>query len=287
MSAIAWSLSPRRPVLGQLSQGVVFTCARAEDYPRCAVHGLTITARCDIAHDKAKVYSYLPIVSLRDWWHHDGADILINRARRQQAGQIRTCLRDCGFTENVLSIHSPRAVLQTLFPANAAGPPAKARSRVVTAVKWIEELDERHLPVSTAHLQRLCQEFKALRRTLMDELMDGRLAGFYFLPQVAFEGDDLGFVLSLREVRHLPRGIATRVGAGLQKPADEIGLAELSQHLSFVDEDFAMPVGIIPSPLIEQVMQAFSLLFSRIGVDDLPRDYVTSLWNRLSIDAQV
>ena len=55
------------PKLGFLTQGTLFTCAAAEDYGGCNVHGLVITARCDVAQNKAAVFNYLPVVSLDDW----------------------------------------------------------------------------------------------------------------------------------------------------------------------------------------------------------------------------
>jgi hypothetical protein len=284
---LAWTLKPRRPVLGQLGQGVVFSCARAEDYPACPVYGLTITARCDIAQDKAKIYSYLPIVSLRDWWHHDGAGLLIDRARRQLMGALRSCLRDSAFAENILEVESPRGVVETLFPSDVVPPVLRIRTRALTAVESLERLDVLVLPLSTDQLRQLCAEFKGLRRSILDELTSARLMGFLFLPQIEFDGADDGFVVSLREVRHLPRILARLVGAGLAKPLEEARLAELSPHLSFIANDFAMPLGLLPSPLIEHIMQTFSLLFSRIGLEDLPDDYLEALWERLGIDPQV
>ena len=45
-----------------------------------------------------------------------------------------------------------------------------------------------------------------------------------------------------------------------------------------------MPVGTLPSPLIEHLMQTFSLLFVRIGLDDIPPSYLHELWERQGIE---
>jgi len=281
---VVWSQKPQRPVLGTLSQGTIFSCARAEDYPACAVRGLTITARCDVAHEKTRIFSYLPVVSLRDWWHMDGLSLLLDRAQREQMSSLRDTLKTAGHSDSILSVHSPRLVVDTLFPETNVGAQAKVRTRALAIVDAIEEIGSCQLPATTDRLAKLCSTFSKLRRVLMDELLKGKLAGFYFLPMVEFDGPDDGFVVLLREVRHLPRSVARAVGAGLVKPLDESGLAALTPHLSFAGDDFAMPIGQLPSPLTEHVMQSFTILFSRIGLEDLPTVYLSEVWERLDIE---
>src|SRR4051812_2826386 len=104
------------PKLGSLTQGTIFSCARAEDYDGCRVHGLVITARCDIAQSKVPVFNYLPIVTLDDWIHRDGRSILCDRLRRSVIGQMKRVLRSCGHAESILQTELPRAILTALFP---------------------------------------------------------------------------------------------------------------------------------------------------------------------------
>ena len=129
----------------------------------------------------------------------------------------------------------------------------------------------------------VCTTFAGLRKALMSELVSQRLLGFYFLSQIEFDGGDSGYVVCLRDVRHLPRKVALQVGSGLPKPRGPIP-RKIDACLSFAHEDFAMPVGTLPSPLIEHLMQAFSLLFGRIGLADLPDSYISELWERQGLD---
>src|SRR5262249_48228858 len=149
---LVWSQKPQRPVLGTLSQGTIFSCARAEDYPTCAVRGLTITARCDVAHEKTRLFSYLPVVSLRDWWHMDGAALLLERALRDQMGSLRDILKIAGHADSILSVQAPRTVIDTLFPETTVSSELKTRNRALAIVAAIEQIANCKLPLTTEQL---------------------------------------------------------------------------------------------------------------------------------------
>ena len=277
-------LTPQRPVLGRLNQGVVFSCAQAEGYEPYSVYGLTITARCDIAQDKAEMYSYISVVDLRAWWHVDGLRILCNRARREQLGNLRAALVQAGHSPSIADTESPSRILQVLFPNSNGVSSKKGAGRISTIVKSIERIDNwRHSGGTLDSVRAACTTFAGLRRALMSELVSQRLLGFYFLSQIEFDGADAGYVVCLRDVRHISRDVAAQVGCGLPKPRGETP-REIDTCLSFAHEDFAMPIGTLPSPLLEHLMQTFSLLFGRIGLADLPDSYVSGLWERQGLD---
>ena|ERR1035437_6615957 len=98
-----------------LTQGTIFTCAVAEDYAGCETYGLIITARCDIAHEKARAYNYLPIVTLDDWLRRDGRIILAERLRSDAMEKMEKLLKHNSFAESILTTQTPRLILNTLF----------------------------------------------------------------------------------------------------------------------------------------------------------------------------
>ena len=168
--------------------------------------------------------------------------------------------------------------------SNGMDIPVKQRARISTILKSIERLEAWSDSDSTTdNLRAACSEFKRLRKAVMAELLSQRLLGFYFLSQITFEGDDSGYVVCLRDVRHFPRAVALAVSLGLQEPHGQMP-KEIDACLSFSCQDFAMPVGTLPSPLTEHIMQMFSLLFVRIGLQDLPESYLNGLWERQGIE---
>ena len=113
---------------------------------------------------------------------------------------------------------------------------------------------------------------------MLRELVLQRLNGYYFLQSVEDDGDEQGYVIVLREVNNLTRRLAQKIANGLDK--DEAKSIPESTVLNFGNELFAMPIGELKSPVVEHVLQIFSNLFGRIGVDDPPKAYLDSISTR-------
>ena len=126
--------------------------------------------------------------------------------------------------------------------------------------------------------------FSKLSHKLISECCTQTLAGYYFLPEVDPKGKSGGFVVLLREVRHLPRRIAQGIADGLDKDAfGDVAGNEHADVLSFEAHDFAQPVGLLRSPEVEHLMQLFTNLFARIGVEDVDKSLISSLQKMHSI----
>lgn len=265
---------------GQLDQGVLFGCACAEDYPDCRVHGLLITARCDFSHSKTRSITYLPVVRLVDWLHRDFQEIVCNRARKDIDAKLRRLLEQHEFSPNVVDTEPPERIMEALFPSTATTKRQKdgrkALELIVRKHKAIETAQR--VPQSETATEELIQCFGDLARGVLRECMHQSLAGYYFLPSITPIEDRDGFVVLLREVRHMPRVLAGMMANGLGRDKYASICAEQSDNigrLSFRQDDFAQPIGRIRSPEIEHLMQMFALLFTRIGVTDPDPEYVS------------
>jgi hypothetical protein len=272
-----------RPKLGVLSQGTIFTCASAEDYHECNVRGLVITARCDIAQSKAPVYNYLPVVRLDDWIHRDGRAILCDRVLKSLNGKMRTCLRNSGYSDTILLTQEPADILATLFSDKIDKSKARARDQFKKLTE--DRKLVQHCMGSSAEacsIVQMADQFASDRDALMKEITQQRLNGYYFLPSTTPQQEAAGHVVLLRQVQHIPRDLAARVGGGLSEDEYLVACRETAttpDRLSFKAEKFAMPIGSLPSPHIEHLMQAFSVLFVRIGLPDLDPNYLDSIWD--------
>lgn len=51
-------------------------------------------------------------------------------------------------------------------------------------------------------------------------------------------------------------------------------------RLNILENDIAMPISMLNSPNMEHLMQTFSNLFGRIGISNIPNDYVQELCRR-------
>src|SRR5690349_14401574 len=107
----------KEPLLGQLNQGSIFSCARAERYYGCSVVGVVLTARCDLAQDKFHVLNYAPAVTLADWLQNDGYDLIASRAAADNTARIESALKTIDLPPSILNSQTPASILDTYVRA--------------------------------------------------------------------------------------------------------------------------------------------------------------------------
>lgn len=264
------------PLLGQITQGTIFTCAQANSYPDREVQGFVITARCDIDQDKFPILNYLPVVTLNDWIEVDGYNILFSRAIAETSAQLLSILDGNLIPRSLLNSQSFKEIADAFFVEPFGNKDLRS------SAKRFHELVEKHAHLSAIEAKRdvkgLYELAGKLASSMLRELVLHKLSGHYFLPRAASGGADSGFVILLREVQNLPREIAIAIARGLDK--DEAAAFGSIPSLSFSIENFAMPVGQLTSPAVEHVLQTFASLFGRIGLEDHEKEYIETICAR-------
>lgn len=271
---------------GVLSQGTIFSCAIAEDYASCRVHGLVITARCDITNDKAEVFNYIPVVQFSDWIRRDGAKILAQRLSRSTFAEMKNQLRQLDLAASVLDTLAPRTVLAGVFEGVDAKGSQKARTNFERACSRYELARECLEEDALTQRLALLKSEAAEASKVIKELCQNAIAEAYFLPSVYPSEDCAGYVALLREIRHMPRRLAASVADGLDQNAYEalcVSDARCRDRIHIAADDFAWPTGVIKSPFAEHLMQRLTLLFSRIGVADVGKDVLEKLQEHVSL----
>lgn len=260
--------------IGKLDQGSIFTCARAERYRDQPVYGLVITARCDIDQEKFPVLNYIPIVTLDDWLMIDGLDIIRERAEKESYGKIRGFLKSKEVSESVLISQSLRSLASTTF----SDLKAKDKTKFEELVTLFELATEGY----ASNAWTFFSAFDNLKSAVIEELVRHKLAGYYFLPCVYPNDQCHGYVALLREATFVPRNLASFIARGVDKHTIESDhLAGTSNCLNFTVDDFSMPISQIPSPEIEHILQSFSMMFGRIGLDDPDPGLINDLRTRV------
>ncbi|WP_147444241.1 MULTISPECIES: hypothetical protein [Corallococcus] len=276
---------------GKIEQGSIFSGALSEDYKGCDIHGLIITARCDLAHDKTQIFNYLPIAKMQDWIDRDFKSIVCQRWMNEIEGNLRSTLNTAGHSPNILTTEPLASIIEKLFPADAADKKTKtARDRlekINSTILKLEKINKENklkpfLPPDDKSFASIC-------RQALDDCIRQKLSGYYFLDSISPDGDKHGYVALLREVRHLPRNLAIKIAAGIEKPEYELHCRhhpEAANKICFDSTDFAFPIGVLRSPEIEHLLQSFSLLFSRIGLTDPETTYIDKLKEHHSISTK-
>lgn len=258
-----------KPVLGQITQGTIFTAATAENYRDIPVWGLCITARCDVAHEnKARVFNYLPVVRFEDWLLEDGARSVVERIWVDTLGTARDFLTRNGKSVSILDSYPPSEVAEMLFPMTKSDREGEKFHAIARKLTEITEARSA-IPLSKKKLADIASSSKKISEKVLKELWSGQLAGYYYLTNIGDTDHPSkhGYVVLLREVHHISRSAAAAIAKGAS--SEDIAMARsLSQAYDFSVFDFAYPTAKLKSPWIEHLMQQFSLLFVRIGLPD-------------------
>lgn len=252
-----------------LTQGTIFTCACAEDYPGQEVYGIIITARCDLAQGKAPVINYLPVVPLSSWLLNDGLLLLKDRFLREIEGKIKNCIRDLGWKDSIFDqIDLSQIIDAACRDENPKKKGTINRLRELSA--QISEMDKLCAKSQSLTIADITRQNENRADAILRDLVQNKLADAHYLEKID-DSKKVSFVVLLREIQSLPPTIVDALIRGV----DHFGFVEIAKSnprfsgkLSISRDDFAMPVSVLQSPFIEFLMQRLTFLFSRIGVPD-------------------
>lgn len=261
------------PKKDQFTQGTIFSCAHSESYPEVPVYGLVITARCDAAQRKVPIYSFIPVVSLKNWIYRDGAEIILTRQLANLRNSQTETLEALEVSPSVLRTMPVRDVIEKLLKPIAASD-RKSSNRVdkfITSQDQIEDIQSALDTCESDALREVLSKATKVTDQVVKELAGNRLLGFYLLrdmPTVYGEKPEHCVAL-LREVHHIPNALAERIIQGITSDDwRENPILEVKCPRFVLDEDYSAPVARLRSPWIEHLMQTWALLFTRIGVED-------------------
>ncbi len=255
------SLSPRKMVDVQaartISQGSLFNFAYNESYDDCEILGLVITARCDISNTKIKKYSYLPVVPFCLWRERDLIPIIKRIKIKAIYNELQDSLNNAGFSRNTLSIYGPERLKEVA-------------SREITKKKTLDSLIKKislySLLKDSEKYDAIYPEFNKDIKSFVKDVIENKALEYYFIDDVPGYG---ACVVNLREVGHFDYVASNSIAKGIEfSDLSDIQKAHLRSINTSLGDGLACLVGLVSSPYIELIMQRFSELFTRIGVDD-------------------
>ena len=269
-----------------LAQGTIISCCIGSEYQHCPVFGLVITARCDAAHSKVPIYNYLPLVGLRDWLQKHGADIVAERVVANCRGTMEQCLSQKQMALDLLDlIETEKIALELAKDKSKNG--AKVAERFRQAAKDKETAHTIFGKSTPKERGLLLSSNQKMTEAVLKELIRNQISDFHYIPKISTNEEPSGYVVNLREVRHISANVAELVLDGLD-PEEYLSESDLSNtirtelNFNHIDHTYALPISQIGSPQIELILQRFSNLFARIGVDDLTVDEIEHSSNTLN-----
>lgn len=246
----------RDGINSDLTQGSVFYRAYAEDYSDFINYGLVITARCDISQEKAPIYSYLPLISFDNWFLGEFTKVLYNKVNKSVYKNLISAFSQIGGSELLLETYG-LDVLEKRFSDEGKKAQRENFFKKVQEYKLLQRLLSDEIEVKEVKsIINSSKLFLSESEKIVDDLISQNLAGYYFIDDITNDG---AHVLKLRDVYHIKSSYALELKNGTRLPNVDYG--EDQNEVSFT-------VGEIKSPYIEHILQKFTNIFSRIGIDD-------------------
>lgn len=260
----------------RITQGTIFFGVKSP-YEHCLTcYGISITARCDTAHNfKAPSLTFLPVVSMEEWLWYDILPRCIEEQIKSSISGLRSHLIDKLGTSIVLDAFGVEVGFSSIDISNKGIKKHHDNYREALGSQKLSAFEWDNLPKSI--INKLSSEAK--------ELLKGKNQNYYFIESVecsfgtGSQNPKCGFVVILRDIRTISRDLALEVMTGIdQERLNLLATHNPTAYQLFIDDDgFCYPTGELTSPFIEQLMQSFSLLFGRIGTKDVPELYVNEI----------
>lgn len=261
---------------GSLSQGDLVSGLGAHGYEPYQTYGLIITARCDFAHEKVDLINYVPIVPLKHWFNRAGWRRPASQEERQSSDQLKAeaakCLKSTDVEQSAIHVsvddYGGNATL-TLIESSSG----KLTDRATALAARLD-----HLRASLERDERAPAIEEKLVRALLHDLQAHRISDLYYLPLDFLPSDESerAHVALLREIysiRTASLDSASGVAGVRLRTHDTSPRPPLSACT-------VVPFGRMArmrSPYTEHFLQRVTLLFSRVGVEDVRFDNLDRL----------
>lgn len=256
----------KKPILGKITQGSIFTCAYSDSYQEKPVWGLCITARCDISNNgKTDVLSYLPVVNYDSWLYFDGVRIVLKEIQCDLINKLKSAFKCSKISESVLEHIDNYEIFKEIINSNEISEQTKCK--IYDLHNQIINIKSIKAPCNEIELKKIYKDWPKIFKNVVKRLYDNTIAGFYYIESIG-ETDKLsanGYVILLREPHHFSLSVAELIAKGAIEADFRHKTSTVPTYQFF---EYACVVSVINSPWIEYIMQNFSLLFSRIGLPD-------------------
>ena len=252
--------------VNSITQGSIFNNAANEDFGGGDDLGLLISARCDLANNKARKYSYLPVITLEKYISYFLVDKLLREQRLGEISKVKDLIRAEGESPETVDHYGVEPSINRLINKPKAKDKAMKCLKNINDIKALESKGWGGLSGGELALippKKILQELKFLS--------ENKTEGFFLIDEVRDfnnSGESLGpHVILLREVHHMSALVSDYLREGCDHDT-LIGNSMPGHPIKLKSGGFSYVLCNINSPYIELIMQRFSNLFTRIGVSN-------------------
>lgn len=252
----------------RVTQGTIFSGVQKSYNTPVECYGIAITARCDTARDfKVPVLNFLPIISFEDWLWFEALPKCKDKVKKTALGNLKKYLLDKDGSSITLDAFGAEQAFNRPDCIDKSFISAKTLYDEALLIDRIDLYDWKSLPKKSIG--------KELTAAAKDVVLN-KNQEFFFIEKIDILSNQktttkLGYVVLLREIRSLSRHAALMLKKGLNANNILLDLKDdyCKSQFNLDFHEMAFPISELNSPYIEQLMQSFSNLFSRIGVPDV------------------
>ena len=297
----------------KFDQGTIIYGVRSEKYPEGPCYGVIITAMCDIAQRKVPTYYYLTALDASAWFCSAfGFAQTYASKRKQLREKIYASARELELDGDTLIKQPPSALAMIVSAKREEICGCKSSAKKVTALE--KQIDDYH-KVST-YSESVDERKKVIKDNYKEALQflkdvdSGKRHHFYYLPQVAYLDNGVkskGLIVDMLEISALlPKDVEMIIspfshGIDYRCLPKLPSIDDLKEKNAFDEKnfriikefvrlknafwlednsDFVDIEGKISSPWREHLMQRFSNVFVRIGLENPEEsDFISVITN--------
>lgn len=209
----------------------------------------------------------------------------MNEEISQRKSQIRQIIVTEGHCAEALDLYGIEPAIQQLVTKEKH---QKKSRDLLSEINKISTIIEKNGELLSKEDLELAPP-KKLKKEL-ESLSENKVEGFFLIDNVVdYNGGkiDLGpHVVLLRETHHISPELARKLKSGIDHASLSL-VKGADRSLHFVNDGFSYILCNIKSPYIELLMQRFSNLFSRIGVDDPEKQMIEKFLDNYILEASI
>lgn len=269
----------------EFTQGTIIESIRSEKYKGIRCRGVVISARCDLAQRKIKLFHYLSALEMDDWIYEVLFDCILSDVMKQTRTNIDKFLKEKGLNTEVFLGFNKQA-RDTVLEDHV-----KKKREVAKIQELLERWNELQLldnnNVSRERKKDFLRHESKICKPKIISLYNSNFPKYVFIPQKAYSDSNssvLGMVVDLQDIHQISINHVKPLQEDkydFQTILDQEERKRLNDIFFFENtDDFVLASGVIKSPWMEHLMQSFSFSFIRIGLDNASEDEVNDFFDK-------
>lgn len=264
-----------------ITQGTLITSIRSEKYCGINCFGIVITARCDLANNKIQKIFYLEAIELEKWiLSKSGFDNMINNTLKNVSNALEKNMSDNGLEWDVaknFSMDEFAKIVDEGLESNANQKKNKMKNDFKKYKNYINS------SISTDEKKLILQEQIKDVKSAMINIANGQNSYYVYIPPEAIDNNvQYGIVVDLQQLDYFDMDIMkdlSECSIDIKNRDLNKEKIELYDKRFFLSDSPGYSIALcnMKSPWIEYLMQHFSNLFARIGVDNPSKEDISAI----------